>query len=76
MRCIYDRNTFCVINPDGPMTKDFVCLECHKPGKESGDKDTEKRKINQGVFDARGKNRGFRPKKRGLGRGRGRGRRK
>ena len=65
MRCIYDRNMFCEINPDGPMTKDFVCLKCHKPGRAN----------NQKTFNARGKKRKFPPKKRGLGRGRGRGRR-
>jgi len=33
MRCIYDKTIECVINPDGPRTKDFECLECYKPEK-------------------------------------------
>lgn len=31
MKCIYDKSIPCEINPDGPKTKDFVCLKCHKP---------------------------------------------
>lgn len=46
MKCIYNKKIPCEINPNGPMTKDFVCLKCHKPGKEP-----EK----QRVFNRRGK---------------------
>lgn len=34
MKCIYDKSIPCEINPDGPMTKDFKCLGCHKPEKK------------------------------------------
>lgn len=67
MKCIYNKNISCEINPDGPMTKNFVCLKCHKPEKESVN---ENQVNNQKIFTARGKNRRFPPKKRGLGRGR------
>lgn len=33
MQCIYDKSILCEINPDGPITKDFECLGCHKPDK-------------------------------------------
>lgn len=78
MKCIYDKNISCEINPDGPMTKDFVCLKCHKPGKESKNENIRTRvnnKTNRRIFNGRGKNRRLPLKKKGLGRGRGRGRR-
>ena len=72
MKCIYDKSIPCELNPNGPMTKDFVCLKCHKPGKEPKN---ETRTNNQRFFNARGKNRKLPPKKRGFGRGWGKGRR-
>jgi hypothetical protein len=75
MKCIYNKSIPCELNPDGPMTKDFVCLKCHKPGKESKNESVRTQgdnKIRRRIFNARGKNRGLSPKKRGLGRGRGR----
>ena len=68
MKCIYNKSIPCELNPDGPMTKDFVCLKCHKPGKESKN---ESRVNNRRIFNARGKNRRLPLKKRGFGRGRG-----
>jgi hypothetical protein len=69
MKCIYDKTIPCELNPDGPMTKGFVCLKCHKPGKESGN---ESQINNQRIFNVY---RRFPLKKRELGRGRSRGRR-
>jgi hypothetical protein len=78
MKCIYDKTIPCELNPDGPRTKDFICLKCHKPEEKSKNKSIEtqeKKKTKQTFFNVRGKKRGTPPKKRGLGRGRRRRRR-
>lgn len=51
MQCIYDKTIPCEINPDGPMTKNFECLECNKPKKTFGDKKNEniERKERNGI---------------------------
>jgi hypothetical protein len=69
MRCIYNKKIPCELNPNGPRTKDFVCLKCHKPGKEPKNETSTN---NQKIFNGRGRNRKFFLKRRGLGRGRGR----
>jgi hypothetical protein len=68
MNCIYNKKIPCELNPNGPRTKDFVCLKCHKPEKESKN---ESQANNQRIFNARGR---FSSKRKGSGSGRGCGR--
>lgn len=58
MKCIYDKSIPCELNPDGLRTKDFICLKCHKPKKESKNKIIRKQKNSNKnkTFNVRRKN--------------------
>lgn len=64
MQCIYDKTIPCEINPDGPINKDFRCLECNKPENKIGDSKDES--IEKGKRNA--------PRNKVSGKGGGRGR--